>query len=209
MNTVKIIPFLLLPFCSLALHAQDGMCTDIDEWQVMKVEATRDPFRNGRQFTINFNNYTEEEWCYPLPGAKLLSPFGGARHHAGTDMKTFAGDTLRAAFSGVVVFSGTHYGYGGCVILSHANGLETLYSHNSKNLVTVGQWVHAGDPVALEGRTGRATTDHLHFETRVKGKAFDSEKIFDHKKHTLIRQIFVVNKQKNGTLTFSTKKSGE
>ena len=88
------------------LIAQD--VPDIDEWQVMKVAAARDPFAHGNQFTINFANYTEEEWCYPLPGAKFLSPFGGERHHGGTDIKTFAGDTTRAAFPGEVIISGPH-----------------------------------------------------------------------------------------------------
>ena len=184
------------------IYAQDEK-PDIDEWQVMKVEAAKDPFAGGSQFTINFANYTEEEWCYPLPGARFLSPFGGARHHSGTDIKTHVGDTTRAAFPGEVILSGPHYGYGNCVILRHANGLETLYSHHSRNLVRVGQWLHAGDPVGLEGRTGRATTDHLHFETRVRGKAFDSERIFDHARHALRRQIFVVTRQKNGSLKFT------
>lgn len=204
----KILTLFLLS-SALTAFAQHEEAIDIDEWQVLKVEAARDPFANGNQFTINFVNYTEEEWSYPLPGAKFLSPFGGARHHAGTDIKTHAGDTIRAAFSGEVILSGPHFGYGNCIVLRHANGLETLYSHNSKNLVKVGQWIHAGEPLALEGRTGRATTDHLHFETRVKGKAFDSSKIFDHAKHTLIRQIFVVTKQGNGTLKFTAEKKGE
>ena len=80
--------------------------------------------------------------------------------------------------------------------MRHANGLETLYSHHSRNLVKVGQWLQAGDPIGLEGCTGRATTDHLHFEIRVKGKAFDTERIFDHANRTLRRQIFVVTRQK-------------
>jgi len=177
---------------------------DIDEWQVMKVEAAKDPFMHGDQFTINFANYTVEEWCYPLPGAKVISPYGGARHHGGTDIKTRVGDTIRAAFPGEVILSGAHYGYGYCVIMRHANGLETLYSHNSRNLVKVGKWLQAGEPVGIEGRTGRATTDHLHFEVRVRGKSFDSSRIFDHDNNTLRRQIFVVTKQPNGSLKFTS-----
>jgi murein DD-endopeptidase MepM/ murein hydrolase activator NlpD len=67
----------------------------------------------------------------------------------------------------------------------------------------VGQWLQAGDPIGLEGRTGRATTDHLHFEIRVKGRAFDTDRIFDHANHKLRRQIFVVTKEQNGTLKFT------
>lgn len=196
-------PIFNLPF-SMVL-AQDGT-PDIDEWQVMKVAAAKDPFAHRNQFTINFANYTVEEWCYPLPGARVTSPYGGERHHGGTDIKTFAGDTTRAAFPGEVILSGPHFAYGNCVILRHANGLETLYSHHSRNLVKVGQWLQPGDPVGLEGRTGRATGDHLHFETRVKGQAFDSARIFDHESNTLIRQVFVVTKQKNGSLKFTSQR---
>lgn len=197
-----------------SLMAQDEEVADIDEWQVLKVEAAKDPFAKGNQFTINFANYTEEEWHYPLPGAHLISPFGGARHHAGTDVKTKPNDTIRAAFPGEVILSGPYYGYGNCVVLRHANGLETLYSHHSKILVKVGRWVQAGEPLALEGRTGRATTEHLHFETRVKGKAFNSEILFDHNANKLIPQVVVFTRQPNGTLKITTsqpqqEKSGE
>ena len=54
------IAFLLLflnSFCSVVLSQDDDV--DIDEWQVMKVEAAKDPFANGNQFTINFSNYTK------------------------------------------------------------------------------------------------------------------------------------------------------
>ena len=203
--------FLFIALCSMVngqcsmVFAQDDT-PDIDEWQVMRVEAAKDPFANHDQFTINFANYTVEEWCYPLPGAKVCSPYGGSRHHGGTDLQTFAGDTTRAAFPGEVILSGPYYAYGNCVILRHANGLETMYSHHSRNLVKVGQWLQAGDPVGLEGHTGRATGDHLHFETRVRGRSFDSYRIFDHANHTLIRQIFVVTKQQNGALKFTSAK---
>ncbi|MBQ3958309.1 MAG: M23 family metallopeptidase [Bacteroidaceae bacterium] len=200
----QILFSLLLSFAFLTSHAQkDEEVADIDEWQVLRVEAAKDPFAKQNQFTINFANYTVEEWHYPLPGARVISPYGGARHHAGTDVKTFPNDTIRAAFAGEVMLAGVHYGYGNCVVLRHANGLETLYSHHSKILVRVGQWVHAGDPLALEGRTGRATTEHLHFETRVRGKAFDSSIIFDHDKNMLRQGVFVFEKKPNGTLQIS------
>ena len=206
----RILLYVLFHFSLFIFHfslllAQDER-VDIDEWQVMKVEAAKDPFEKRDQFTINFANYTKEEWHYPLPGARVTSPFGGERHHGGTDIKTFAGDTTRAAFPGEVILSGPYFAYGNCVILRHANGLETLYSHHSCNLVKVGQWLQPGDPVGIEGRTGRATGDHLHFETRVKGQAFDSARIFDHESGKLIRQVFVVTKQKNGTLKFASQK---
>jgi murein DD-endopeptidase MepM/ murein hydrolase activator NlpD len=57
-------------------------------------------------------------------------------------------------------------GYGKTVILDHGDGLRSLYAHNAKLLVRVGQSVERGQPVALLGRTGNATADHCHFEIR-------------------------------------------
>ena len=193
----------------LAQHhsAADTAAVDIDEWQVMRVEAAKDPFEHTHQFAINFANYADEDWCYPLPGGKVISPFGGSRRHGGTDIKTRANDTIRAAFPGEVILSGPYYAYGNFIVIRHANGLETAYSHNVRNLVKKGAWVHAGQPIALTGRTGRASTEHLHFETRVRGKAFDSAKIYDHAKHSIKREVILFTKQSNGQLhiTISTK----
>ncbi len=182
-------------------NAQTEDCiSDTDEWLPMREAAARNPFEKTNQFAVNFTNYAEEEWCYPLPGAKMISPYGGKRRHAGTDLKTTPGDTIRAAFPGEVVISSPYYAYGNFVYIRHANGLETAYSHNVKNLVKKGDWVQAGDPIALEGQTGRATTWHLHFETRVGGKTFDSSLIFDHENHTIRKDVFVFAKRADGTL---------
>ena len=62
----------------------------------------------------------------------------------------------------------------------------------------------AGDVVALEGKTGNATTEHVHFETRIGGQAFDSELIFDHKKNTL-RDVKLTAKKHNGTVEVKVK----
>lgn len=133
-----------------------------------------------------------QHWCYPLPGAKVISPYGarGGRSHSGTDLKTKPNDNILAAFDGEVVFSGNYYGYGNLVRIKHANGLETYYSHNSKNLVKQGDHVKAGDVIALTGRTGRATTEHLHFETRINGQHVNSNRFFDHTTHQLRADAF-------------------
>ncbi len=141
---------------------------------------------------------TQQWWAYPLPGAKVISPFGrrGGRSHSGTDIKTKANDKILAAFDGEVVFSANYYGYGKLIRIKHPNGLETYYSHNSKNMVKVGDHVKAGQVIALTGRTGRATTEHLHFETRVNGKSVNSNRYFDHVNHTIRLKAF--KKTKNG-----------
>ena len=206
MRTQILLLLLTLPLGCLAQQpkTEDNTDIDIDEWQVMRVEASKDPFLHTNQFSINFANYTDEEWCYPLLNGKVISPFGGSRRHGGTDIKSKAGDTIRAAFPGEVILSGPYYAYGNFVVIRHANGLETAYSHNVRNLVKKGAWVHAGQPIALVGRTGRATTEHLHFETRVRGKAFDSNKIYDHHLHSIKREVIVFTKQANGQLRITS-----
>ncbi len=140
----------------------------------------------------------QQWWSYPLPGAKVISPFGrrAGHSHSGTDIKTKANDEILAAFDGEVVFSGDYYGYGKLIRIMHPNGLETYYSHNSKNLVKVGDSVKAGQVIGLTGRTGRATTEHLHFETRVNGKSVNSSRYFDHVNHTIRLKAF--RKTKDG-----------
>ena len=116
------------------------------------------------------------KWYFPLPG--------------GVDLKTKNKDKIFAAFDGEVVFSGTFSGYGNLVRIKHANGLETYYAHNSKNLVKQGAKVRAGQVIALTGQTGRASTPHLHFETRVGGKPRDPTVYFDLVKGSLRQNAF-------------------
>ncbi|HET9571568.1 MAG TPA: peptidoglycan DD-metalloendopeptidase family protein [Bacteroidales bacterium] len=118
----------------------------------------------------------------PIKG-KVISPFGyrGRRLHTGTDIKLQHGDTVRAAFDGLVTKACPYSGYGNLVIIKHPNNIETYYSHLCKCIVQNGDSVKAGQVVGLGGRTGRATTDHLHFELRFNHVAKNAEKYFDFK----------------------------
>jgi murein DD-endopeptidase MepM/ murein hydrolase activator NlpD len=72
-----------------------------------------------------------------------------------------------------VIASGVEPRYGLVVKLEHADGFVTVYAHNTENLVAVGARVPAGEPVATIGRTGRATSEHLHFEIRRHGRVYN------------------------------------
>ena len=99
-------------------------------------------------------------------------PFTGqASGHTGIDIAVPTGTPVRAALPGVVTTATYNAGgYGYYVKVDHGNGMVTLYAHNSKLLVKVGDAVEAGDMVSLSGSTGRSTGPHLHFEVRVNGQ---------------------------------------
>ena len=155
-------------------------------------------FNNGSMLSLDLKKIEEQHWSYPLPGAHVISPYGGrgGRGHAGVDIKTKANDKVLAAFDGVVTQSGPYFGYGNYIVIHHAFGFSTCYSHQSKNFVKVGQKVKAGEVIGLTGQTGRATTPHLHFEIRFCGRTIDPSIFFDHANHTL--KARVLNVQKGG-----------
>jgi len=112
---------------------------------------------------------------WPVQG-KVTSRFGprGFFHlHRGVDIKAPKGTPVHAAAAGTVAFSGPQSSYGRVIKIDHPNGLRTIYAHNSSNFVRKGQRVKAGAVIAAVGQTGRATTNHLHFEVRRHGVARD------------------------------------
>ncbi|MBQ7419451.1 MAG: peptidoglycan DD-metalloendopeptidase family protein [Prevotella sp.] len=136
-------------------------------------------------------------FCMPTPSRVLTSNFGArwGRQHKGLDIKVYIGDTIRAAFSGkvrIVRYEGR--GYGKYVVIRHYNGLETIYGHMSKQLVTEDQEVRAGDPIGLGGNTGRSTGSHLHFETRLCGIALNPALMFDFKNQDVVDDYYVFRK---------------
>lgn len=102
-----------------------------------------------------------------------------SRYHYGIDLKLHTGDSVYAAFDGLVRISQYNSGYGHCVIIRHYNGLETVYGHLSERMVSPGDVVKAGDIIGLGGSTGHSTGPHLHFETRFKGEPIDPSKIIN------------------------------
>ena len=158
---------------------------------------TNDPFGSNAVYRLDLTAI--KNFHYPLDDSHVISDYGGKRNHAGVDIKNAPNKKVYAVFDGLVVQSGVFSGYGKCITIRHANGLETRYSHNSKNYVNVGDKVKAGDVIGLTGRTGRATTEHLHFETRIAGRAFNPAYVLDHKNHSL--QQCTLQFKKNGSVT--------
>jgi murein DD-endopeptidase MepM/ murein hydrolase activator NlpD len=136
-------------------------------------------------------------YVHPFKG-KVISKYGprNGRMHTGTDIKLQSGDSVLCAFDGRVRLAKRFSGYGNMVLIRHNNGLETVYSHLKTIDVKVNDFIKAGDLIGLGGRTGRATTDHLHFETRIFGEPFDSNKYIDFENFTLrTNEIYYLNKR--------------
>ena len=97
-------------------------------------------------------------------------PFNGRRKmHEGLDIASRMGSPVVATADGIVSSIKTEAGYGKMVTLDHGYGYRTLYTHNSKFHVKVGQRVRRGDRIASVGNTGRSTGSHVHYEIRLNG----------------------------------------
>lgn len=96
---------------------------------------------------------------------KRIDPFTGQQaSHAGMDYSGGYKSDIVAAADGVVVWAGQRGSYGQMVEIDHGNGFMTRYAHAESLNVQLGQKVTAGDPIATMGKSGRATSEHLHFE---------------------------------------------
>jgi hypothetical protein len=162
---------------------------------------------------INGERFNFEEWtdtvrivlCDASKNKRYVHPFCstvtsdfGARKwlwHYGVDIKCAWGDTIVAAFDGVVrIVKYDRRGYGNVVVIRHHGGLETIYGHLSKQMVMTNQLVKAGETIGLGGRSGRATGSHLHFEIRYYGEPFDPNYIIDFDYYMLRQDTLVLTR---------------
>lgn len=103
----------------------------------------------------------------PLPGGILTQGIHGWN---AVDIGAARGTPIHAAAGGTVIIAKNNGawngGYGNYVVITHANGTQTLYAHMTHSIVTPGQTVSAGEIIGYVGATGEATGPHLHFEVR-------------------------------------------
>lgn len=122
---------------------------------------------------------TPDRW--PLKNeCEVLSYFGprGRRGklHAGFDIRAKMRTPVYATADGLVVESENGGGYGKVLVVDHGGGIQTAYAHLDERQAEVGQTVKAGDQIAVSGRSGNATTPHLHYEVRLNGRPVNPEK---------------------------------
>ena len=125
-----------------------------------------------------FVPYSGGAFVWPCPSSTRITSYFGYRtpdggyvnaNHKGIDIGAPTGTPGVAAASGVVVIARYSASAGNWVVISHGNGLYTMYMHASQLLVSEGQYVNAGDTILLVGSTGWSTGPHLHFGVGVGG----------------------------------------
>jgi LysM repeat protein len=113
------------------------------------------------------SGYVAESWMIrPIDGGYRSQ---GVHGYNGVDLANKPGTPIYAAASGKVIISkssGWNGGYGLYVVIEHSNGVQTLYAHNSSNVVKSGQWVKQGQLIGYVGSTGKSSGPHIHFEVR-------------------------------------------
>ncbi len=130
---------------------------------------------------ICVNDENDSTFCIPFDG-QVTSRYGyrKGRYHNGIDIDLETGDTVRAAWSGIVRYARYNAGgFGNLVIIRHYNGLESFYAHLDQLLCAPNQEVKAGDVIGLGGNTGRSYGSHLHFELRFYDAPINPEEVID------------------------------
>ncbi|WP_170564494.1 DUF5930 domain-containing protein [Ruegeria atlantica] len=133
----------------------------MDQLNLYRIAAEKAPFASPVNSVVRFTSGF---------GTRRDPKTGGRRMHNGADFAGAHGTDIFATADGVVTHAGWQSGFGRLVKIKHAFGIETLYAHNTKIRVKVGQRVSRGDHIADMGSTGRSTGTHLHYEVRVNGK---------------------------------------
>lgn len=162
------------------------------EWITNHVKPPRPPIILPEEYVVRILFEDHQNFSMPSSG-KLISDYGlrGESMHTGVDLKQKLNDPIYSAFDGVVRMATTYYGYGKIVVIRHDNGLETVYAHLNNITVKPNQRVKAGQVIGNAGRTGKATTEHLHFEVRFLYAPYNPNLFFDFDKGGLRRELYV------------------
>ncbi len=139
------------------------------EEQIRRIQST--PAGQKRLHTAFHGKF-----MLPVSG-KLTCPFGYRHHpitgqysfHTGEDLAVPSGTAVHASAAGVVTKAGWNKAYGYMVVIDHNGGYSTLYGHNSKLLVRVGDKVNQGQVIARSGSTGWSTGPHVHYQLMLNG----------------------------------------
>ena len=129
------------------------------------ISTTQTPLASGSR---TFQSYPTYAGYYLRPVSGWVKS-QGLHGNNGVDLAAPIYTPVLASADGKVIISrtgGYNGGYGTYIVVSHANGTQTVYAHMSVNNVSVGEWVDQGQVIGAVGMTGKTTGPHLHFEVR-------------------------------------------
>jgi len=164
-----------------------------EKWNNDHIQINSDPKPSG---TVSLKLIPAGATGFVMPVCgKLLSDFGvrNGRKHTGIDIKLEKETPVYCAFDGMVRIAKVYGNYGKVVVVRHDNGLETVYSHLNSISVKMNQRVKAGVRIGGGGKTGNATSEHLHFEMRFKGEPFNPRLVVDFEKCRLKSDVLTLN----------------
>ncbi len=140
--------------------------------QVLTKPVNKVVLTGTKKRPVNEKGVASGKFMWPIPSLHTITTYFAWRwgtFHKGIDISGSGayGSTIVASDGGIVSLADWNDGYGKCVIINHGNGKKTLYGHCSSLLVTSGEAVSKGQPIALVGSTGDSTGPHCHFEVIV------------------------------------------
>lgn len=133
--------------------------------------ALREEFESMDKYNLSYTDVTAEGtsisnffFFTPIKGM-LINGFNPGKSHFGIDIAANKNDAVKATLDGTVLFTGWTLETGYVISIQHTNNIISVYKHNSALLKKTGEFVKAGDPIAIVGDTGEQSTGpHLHFE---------------------------------------------
>lgn len=142
--------------------------------------ALRDEFENSDQYSLAIGvtrktGISGYFFFAPVKGS-ITSSFNLAEEHFGVDVASSENESVKATLDGTVISSGWNPEDGYVIQVQHSNNLISVYKHNAALLKKTGQFVKAGEPIAIIGNSGEHSTGpHVHFEIWYNGAPVDPQ----------------------------------
>ncbi|MDR0571757.1 MAG: M23 family metallopeptidase [Rickettsiales bacterium] len=157
-------------FSNTSVLIKKNDITDIKD--KVKYLSFLEEFLNSAPITEPMNNY----FLTSKYGSRIDPFTGEVKSHKGLDFAGSYNSTVFSTAGGTVEFSGRNGGFGNVIIINHGNKIRTAYAHLKEPLVKVGQKISRKEAIGIQGNSGRATGQHLHYEITVDNKTVDPMK---------------------------------
>lgn len=140
--------------------------------EIQEYEALNVNFQTGAHTNPKFSNL----YFYAPVRGTVSQKFSSAVNHLATDIVAPKNSIIHAVLSGIVILDTWTVETGYTIMIQHSNDFVSVYKHCSKLLKKTGQFVEAGEGIAIIGNTGELSSGpHLHFELWHESKPVDSE----------------------------------